>query len=155
MFCDIGDVTAIAAAAGEHGMVILILAILILRIPTLIDVGPSFPWSVIRFAFFLASLTAGIDSMTRPVTILTFDVIVAMFLFHFRDVFSACALVLIVGLVSMGFASFAMSSTAAAAAAAILVLCEVGFVVDDSRHDRGFLLGILFLCSVAGFDHCV
>ena len=151
MFCDIGDVTAVAAAAaGEHGMVILILAILILRIPTLIDVGPSFPWSVIRFAFFLASLMVEIDSMTRPVTILTFDVIVAVFLFHFRDVFSAWALVLIIELVSMGFASFATSSTAA-----VLVLCEVGFVVDDSHHDRGFLLGILFLCSVAGFDHCV
>src|SRR5437667_3713149 len=137
MFCNIGDVTA--AAAVEDWMVILFFAGLILRIlisrTLLIDVGPSFPWSVVWFAFFLASLTAGIDSMTRPMTISTFDVVVAVFLFHFRNVFSAWALVLIVGLVSMGFALFATSSTAATATA--LVLCEVGFIVDDCRrrHD--------------------
>ena len=150
MFCNIGDVTAVSAvSAVEYGMVILVLMILILR-TVLIDMGPAFLWSVIWFAFLVTTLFTRIDCMTRPMTISTFDIIVAMFLFHFRNVFSAWASVLIVGLVSVGFTLFATSSTA------VMMLCEIGFVVDGCRcYDRGFFLSALFLCCIAGFYHCI
>jgi len=56
MFGDIGNVTA-AAAAVKICTVILALMILILRVLTaLIEMGPAFPWSVIRETHWKSSV---------------------------------------------------------------------------------------------------
>ena len=111
----VGDVSA-----SKHRLVVLLLAILTFRLTTALIVR------IVELAL-IAALAAGFVCMSWPVTVATFDVVVAEFFLQSCNVFSVRAF-LIVGLILIELAVLISPLLAA-----LLFYYEVCFFVEGAR----------------------